>query len=91
MENESEKNIEKLLVKKIKSNKGICIKLEDFTMSGLPDRLCLLPGGVIFFVETKSTGKKPSKIQKYMHEKIKSLGFSVLIIDSTSQILQLFK
>lgn len=79
---DSEKVIERTLVENIKKLNGMCIKLLCYNIIGLPDRLCLLPGGQIFFVELKTTGKKPRKIQNYLHDKIRALGFKVYIIDT---------
>ena len=79
---DSEKDIERLLVRKIKDNEGMCIKLISDYINGLPDRMCLLPGGRIVFVELKSTGQKPRKIQLYMHEVLRGLGFRVEVIDT---------
>lgn len=79
---DSEKAIERLLTRKIKDNGGMCIKLISDYINGLPDRMCLLPGGRIVFVELKSTGQKPRKIQLYMHGVLRGLGFRVEVIDT---------
>ena len=83
---ESEKVIERRLYDLVKNRKGLCIKLLTNHLLGLPDRICLLPFGKIFFVELKSTGIMPKKIQLYMHEKLRKLGFSVYVIDSTEGV-----
>lgn len=86
----SEKVIERALCGAVKAKGGMCIKLVPLHLAGLPDRLILLPGAVVKFVETKSTGDRPRKIQKYMHRKLRKLGFEVLIIDNKEQIYGLF-
>ena len=83
---DSEKDIERLLVKKVKANGGLCIKLISDYVNGLPDRMCLLPGGKIVFVELKSTGQKPRKIQEYMHSVLRGLDFRVEVIDTTAGV-----
>lgn len=83
---DSEKDIERLLVRKIKDNGGMCIKLISDYINGLPDRMCLLPGGRIVFVELKSTGQKPRKIQFYMHGVLRGLGFRVEVIDTLAGV-----
>lgn len=84
---ESEKRLERSLKSIVEDTmNGFCLKLLSQHITGLPDRLCLLPKGKIFFVEVKTTGKKPRKIQKYIHEKLRSLGFRVYVLDS-SQVL----
>ena len=79
---DSEKLIETKLGKAIKDMGGWSIKLLSTFVKGLPDRMCLLPTGIIFFVELKSTGKKPTIAQKIIHKKLRSLGFNVYVIDS---------
>lgn len=83
---DSEKDIERLLIKKIRANGGMCIKLISDYINGLPDRMCLLPGGRIVFVELKSTGQKPRKIQLYMHNMLRKLGFRVEVIDTLAGV-----
>jgi len=65
----------------VKFYKGLAIKLANPFMRNLPDRLMLLPGAVILFVEFKAPGKKPNEGQREMHERIRKLGFTVLVID----------
>ena len=83
---ESEKVIEKKLVAEVKELGGWCIKILSTLISGLPDRLILLPGGRIYFVELKSSGKKATPIQAYVHNKIRALGFTVLVIDTKEKV-----
>ena len=82
----SEKWLEPKLGKELKN---ICdceyIKLLPFQIAGLPDRLVLLPSGVALFVEIKSTGQKPRKIQEWWHARLTKLGFAVFVVgDLTS-------
>jgi len=83
---DSEKLIEKTLVAEVKKLGGWALKLLCQFVTGLPDRLVLLPGGVVFFVEVKSTGKKPTPVQKLVHEKLRRLGFTVHVIDTLKQL-----
>lgn len=86
LKKDSEKLIESKLGKAIKDMGGWSIKLLSTFIKGLPDRVCLLPTGIIFFVEVKSTGKKPTLAQKIIHKKLISLGFNVYVIDSLSML-----
>lgn len=86
---ESEKLIERKLVEAVKARKGLCIKLLCDQFMGLPDRMCLLPNGKIFFVEVKTTGQKPRKIQEYVHKQLRALGFKVEVLDNSENIKQL--
>ena len=84
--NINEKELERKLAAEVKSAGGWSIKLLATHVTGLPDRLCLLPGGRAIFVEVKSTGEKPRKIQIHIHKKIRALGFRVEVIDKLEQI-----
>lgn len=89
---ESEKLLEKKLKLKVKEKLGgWCLKFLPLHINGMPDRLCLIPYGKAIFVEVKTTGKKPSKLQKLIHKKLKKLGFPVILIDSTQAINKLIK
>lgn len=87
----SEKYLERKLVEYIEGLGGKCIKLIPFNTNGIPDRLCLLPFGLVFFVELKSKGQKPRKLQLYWHKVLESLGFTVYVIDSYEKLKQITK
>lgn len=78
--------IEKKLKSKIESLGGKCLKFVSPGMAGVPDRICLFPGGYALFVETKATGKKVRPLQEKRHRELQKLGFTVLVIDSEEQI-----
>lgn len=85
---ESEKLVERKLVELTKINNGMCIKLLCNHILGLPDRLCLFPGGKLAFVELKTTGEKPKRIQIFMHKKLRALGFRVEVIDTVDGVIE---
>lgn len=78
----SEKVFERELSKFVEESGGMAVKLLSQFIKGLPDRMFLLHGSIVLFIEFKSTGKKPTKIQSYIHAKIQALGFPVLVVDS---------
>lgn len=84
---DSEKVVERKLVELVKMNGGMCIKLLCDQLIGLPDRMCLFPGHKIVFVELKTTGRKPKRIQMYMHNKLRALGFRVEVIDTVESVV----
>lgn len=53
----NEKPLEAKLRRGVGRLGGLCLKLPAVYFTGLPDRLCLLPGGLGYFVETKSSGR----------------------------------
>ena len=83
---ESEKVIERRLCKGVKDKGGLALKFPATQFAGIPDRICLLPGARIDWVELKSTGVKPTKLQLIVHGRLKALGFTVLILDSTAGV-----
>lgn len=84
---DSEKVVERKLVELVKMNGGMCIKLLCDQLIGLPDRMCLFPGHKIVFVELKTTGRKPKRIQMYMHNNLRALGFRVEVIDTVESVV----
>lgn len=78
----SEKDLERTFSEKLNRTKKVwVIKLLSAFIKGLPDRMILCRGGYVGFAEIKTTGKKPTKIQTYIHEKLRALGFTVFVID----------
>jgi len=81
-----EKIIEQHLVKAVKNSGGIAPKLVSPGFDGMPDRLVLLPGGKIGFVEVKAPGKEPRPLQVARHGLLRRLGIKVYILDAPEQI-----
>lgn len=87
---ESEKTLERSLKNFIELKmKGWSLKLLCQHITGLPDRICLIYPGIIFFAEIKTTKKKPKPIQLFVHAKLRALGFAVYVIDCTGDIEKL--
>lgn len=86
-----ESSIERRLKIEIEKNGGWCLKFVSPGIAGVPDRICLLPGGKIIFVELKAPGKKLRPLQIRICEKIKKLGFRVEIIDSIEEVKELIR
>ena len=81
-----EKTIEQHLVKAVKNSGGIAPKQVCPGFDGMPDRLVLLPGGKIGFVEVKAPGKEPRPLQVARHGLLRRLGFKVYVLDAPEQI-----
>lgn len=75
-----EKDIEKHLNDKVKKLGGRCYKFTSPGNAGVPDRLVLLPGGAIYFVELKTKYKKPRPLQKSQIRKLEMLGQDVRVL-----------
>ena len=81
-----EKQIEQKLVKATKNMGGIVPKFVSPGFDGMPDRIVLLPGGRIGFVEVKAPGEKPRPLQLSRHGLLRRLGFKVYVLDDEQQI-----
>lgn len=86
-----EKELEKHLAKEVERVGGWSIKLLPFLVGGLPDRLCLFQGGKLAFVEVKTKGEKPTRLQTLIHRRLAKLDFIVWVVDSEEDINRLIK
>ena len=81
-----EKTVEQKLVAAVKKMGGICPKWVSPGFDGMPDRIVLLPGAKIGFVEVKAPGKKPRPLQLRRISQLQRLGFAVFVVDGVEQI-----
>lgn len=81
-----EKTIEKKLADAVKARGGLVPKFTSLGFDGMPDRIVLMPGGRIAFVEVKAPGKTPRPLQEARHRLLRQLGFRVYVLDDESQI-----
>lgn len=65
------------------------IKFEVFGRRGMPDRIVLIPGGKVIFVEVKALGKKLRPLQEKRKRELEKLGFEVHVIDSKKSVDEL--
>lgn len=86
-----EQKIERRLRKEIELISGKALKFVSPGVSGVPDRIVLLPGGKLIFVELKAPGKKLSPIQEVRKKELEKLGFKVKVIDSIEKVLDFIK
>lgn len=91
MNNPLEKEIERLLKIYIEGRfGGLCLKWVCPGWSGVPDRILLLPGGRVYFVELKRPkGGKVSELQKWWKRRLEGLGFPVYHIYTKEDIKRL--
>ena len=83
-----ERTIEQKLVKTTKAVGGIAPKFTCPGWGGVPDRLILLPGKRLAFVEVKAPGMQLRPLQVKRKRQLEALGFSVYCIDHPDQIQQ---
>ena len=95
-----EKEIEAHLVKRVKELGGECRKIQWIGRVGAPDRLVMLPtwcmpnpklDGATIWVELKAPGAKPRPSQIREHERMRSMGQRVVVIDSIEGVEELLQ
>lgn len=87
-----ERDIEQELCRQIRAMGGKCPKWTSPGETGVPDRICLLPHGVIAFVETKrpKDGRLAPK-QRYWRRVLRALGFSATVISTPEELEELVR
>lgn len=81
-----EKETEAKLVKAVRKLGGLALKFVSPGLDGVPDRLILLPGGKIAFIELKAENRKMRPLQVRRKRQLEALGFSVYCMDRPEQI-----
>ncbi|MCT4686066.1 VRR-NUC domain-containing protein [Vallitalea sp.] len=87
----NEKLIEKKLREEIRKLGGRAEKFIPTYFVGAPDRLILMSGGKVYWVETKSTGDKLRDIQQTRKKQLEKLGFKVYKVDSQQALDRFIK
>ena len=83
-----ESSLERSVGNLVKRKNGKYLKLVTPGNTGIPDRLCIFPGGKIVFVELKRPGLKDGRSpkQKKWAAVLESLGCRVWRIDSLEEM-----
>lgn len=75
-----EASIEEYLKKRVEALDGRAVKLNPLNYLGIPDRLVLLPGGVVGFIELKRPrGGRVDTSQVLWHRWLMDRGFFVAV------------
>ena len=80
-----ESHVEKTLRLQVKARGGWAIKFLPSVL-GLPDRIVLLPGGRIYFVELKSPTGTVEPHQTVIHNRLRTLGFVVEVLNTPTAV-----
>ena len=75
-----ERDIEKKMVGGIKAIGGRAYKWVSPGNDGVPDRIVVLPGGKVIFVELKTAKGKLSPIQRRQCQRLRDLGCDVRVL-----------
>jgi len=75
-----EKELEEKCRKHALKNGALFMKWSSPSQRGVPDRILIINGRVVF-VEMKAAGGKPTKLQEYRHAEMRARGAEVFVID----------
>lgn len=75
-----ESTVEAALSRECRLRGLACLKITP-TQPGVPDRLVVLPGGGLLFVEVKAPGRHPRAAQRRWHERLSDMGHRVCVVD----------
>lgn len=81
-----ERDLERYTTMVIKSHGGLALKFISPGCAGVPDRLVLMPGGKMCFMELKAPGRKTCPLQVRRIEQLRALGFKVYVVDGKEEI-----
>lgn len=82
-----ESDVERYLRKQVEANGGKCWKWVSPGRRGVPDRIVIMPGGVVAFVELKAPGKTERADQVHVQKMLRDLGCRVYSsVDSKSDV-----
>ncbi|OXE36639.1 MAG: hypothetical protein CGW95_06520 [Phenylobacterium zucineum] len=68
---------------------GIAYKFTSPVRANVPDRIVVMPGGRLIFVELKAPGKVANPAQLREHQRLRDLGQTVVVIDSLAGVEEL--
>ena len=74
-------DVEKAICDYVKKKGGIAYKFTSPQRRSVPDRMVLLPRGVVLFIEFKAPGKKPTESQEREMLRMQQLGQFTYVID----------
>ena len=82
-----EASIEEYLRDRVKGLDGVCIKLSPVALRGVPDRLIVLRGPRVIFVELKRPkGGVISKLQHWWRDKLIALGCEHRFVKTRAEV-----
>lgn len=76
-----ESELEKRFREMVREAGGKAYKFISPGNDGVPDRLVVLPGGRVGFIELKQKGKRPRKLQQHRMAELESMGCFTAVVD----------
>lgn len=81
-----EREVERHLRERVEAQGGRCEKFDPSLSPGMPDRIVMLPGGVLVWVELKKPkGGRLSELQRFRHRQLRALGQRVEVVWTKEQ------
>ena len=80
-----ESTIEKACGNRVRAYGGEWIKMHPLTVVGLPDRVAILPGGVVWFVELKADDGRKERLrprQEWWEKRLRQMGCNYIRTNS---------
>lgn len=84
----NEGRLERRFKTEVERRGGKAVKFTSPGWAGAPDRIVLLPGGRVAFVELKAFGERPRPLQVKRADELRALGFAVYCLDSVAAVDQ---
>lgn len=80
-----ESELEKRFCRLVACAGGKAYKFTSPGNAGVPDRMVILPGGRVGFIELKRPGEEPRKLQRVRQAELEKLGCYVAVVDSAER------
>lgn len=87
---EAERTVEQALKRMVEKAGGCCYKFTSPSRAGVPDRIVVLRGRIVF-VELKANGEKPRALQRAVARAIRKAGGRVYCLSSVEQVTRFVK
>jgi streptogramin lyase len=83
-----EKDIERHLVRRVAERGGVAYKWVSPGRVGVADRIVMLPGGRVWFVELKTVKGRLSPLQKVFATEMARMGMNYLVLRTKKEVDQ---
>lgn len=83
-----ERRVEQPVVEWLRARGCVCLKLNLIGSTGWPDRLILIPGGQVVFIEFKRPGERLRRNQPHRVAMLRALGFTVKVYDDAKTAIE---
>jgi hypothetical protein len=81
-----ERDTERYFCRRVKAIGGYAFKWTSPGQRGVPDRIVLLPGGKVWFVELKAPGGRLSALQRHIGALLLKLGMNYTVLWTKEQV-----